>query len=85
MQKEEKLSAKEIAASMDATLDHIEKVLKKKEIFTGQDLEAYLKSSKLHFWEFAIAAIPLSHLSEKAKNRVTLCKDISAHLKKKKM
>ncbi len=82
LQKE--LSAKEIAASMDATLDHIEKVLKKKETFTAPDVAAYLKSSKLHFWEFAIAAIPMDHLPKKARNRITLCKEISAHLKKKK-
>lgn len=69
---------------MDTTIDHVEKVLKKKETFTGQDMEAYLKSSKLHFWEFAVAAIPMDHLHDRARNRITLCKEINAHLKKKK-
>jgi len=84
LQKDKELSVKEIAKSMGATTDHIEKVIDKKELFTAQDVEAYLKSSNLHFWEFAMAAIPMAHLPEKARNRVQLCKEISDHLKKKK-
>jgi len=82
LQKDQKLSVKEIAASMDTTVDHIEKIINKKELFTAPDVEAYLKSSGLHFWEFAIAAIPMTHLPEKARNRVKLCQEISNHLKK---
>jgi hypothetical protein len=84
LQEEKKLSVAEIAAAMDTTVDHIEKVVKKKEPFTAEDFTAYLESSKLHFWEFAIEAIPLNHLPEKARRRVLLCKEISIHLKKKK-
>jgi hypothetical protein len=78
------LSVKDIAMSMNTTISHIKKIVNKKEQFTPEDLNTYLKSSELHFWEFAIAAIPLNHLSEKAKNRVLLCKKISSHLNKKK-
>ena len=84
LQEGQKLSVKAIATSMNTTISHIEKVINKKEQFTPEDLNAYLKSSELHFWEFAIAAIPLNHLSEKAKNRVLLCKQLSFHLNKKK-
>lgn len=83
LQEDKKLSVEDIARSMDTTVDHIENVISKKETFTAQDLKKYLESSKLHFWEFAIEAIPFNHLSEKAKSRVSLCQEISAHINKK--
>ena len=83
LQEDKKLSVEDIATSMGTTVDHIKNVISKKETFTGEDLNAYLESSKLHFWEFAIEAIPLNHLSEKAKSRVLLCQEISAHINKK--
>ncbi len=83
LQEDKKLSVDDIAKSMGTTADHIKNVISKKETFTAQDLKEYLESSKLHFWEFAIEAIPLNHLSEKAKGRVLLCQEISAHINKK--
>jgi len=85
LQKDQKLSVEEIATSMDTTVDHISKVIEKEEQFTEEDLNSYLKFSKLHFWEFAFEAIPLSHLTEKAKDRIKLCQKISTHIKKKKL
>jgi len=83
LQEEQNLSVKAISTSMNTTISHIEKVISKKEQFTSKDVNTYINSSELHFWEFVIEAIPLNHLSEKTKNRVLLCKEISDHLKKK--
>ena len=83
LQKEQNLSVKDIAASMETTVSHIEKVISKKELFTPEDIDAYIKFSGLYFWEFILEAIPFNHLSKKTKSRVLLCKEISDHLKKK--
>ena len=82
LQKEKNLSIDEIAQYMDVSIDHIKKVLKSEETLTPNNIITYLKATNQHFWEFAIAAIPIGHLPEKAKNRVLLCKEISDHLKK---
>ena len=84
LQEDEKLSVEEIAAAMGTDVDHINEIIKRKKHFTAADLESYLKSSGLHFWEFAIKAIPLNHLPEKAKDRVLFCKQLSDQIKKKK-
>jgi len=83
LQEDQKLSVEEIAASMNTTVSHVEKVVNKKEQFTPEDINAYLKSSELHFWEFILKAVPLSHITEKIKKRILLCKEMSDHLKKK--
>jgi len=75
----------EIAAAMDTTTTHIDNVISNKEQFTSEDLNAYLKYSGLRFWEFAIRVIPLEHLTPKARDRVLLCKELSEHIKKKKI
>ena len=84
LQEDQKLSVEDISTSMNTTVSHVKKVISKKEQFTPEDLNAYIKSSNIHFWEFAISAIPLKHLSEKTKSRVLLCKQLSDHIKKKK-
>ena len=84
LQKEQKLSVDEIAVSMETTPEHVKNIINKKEYFTPEDINTYLKFSGLHFWEFALASIPLNHLPEKIKKRVIICKEISDHLKKKK-
>ena len=83
LQREKKLSVSDIAAAMDATSDHIEKVINQKEQFTAKDINSYLESSNLHFWQFAIKAIPLDHLTPKARKNILICKEISARIKKK--
>ena len=84
LQKEKNLSVDEISAAMNTTTSHINNIISQKELFDGQDLEEYLKSSGLRFWEFAVKAIPIDHLPEKAKDRVLLCKEIASHIKNKK-
>jgi len=84
LQEDQGLSVNAIAASMDTTVDHIKKVISKKELFSENDINAYLKSSKLHFWEFAIQAIKPEHMTQKSRDRIHLCKEISDHIKKKK-
>ncbi len=83
LQEEQNLSVENIATSMNTTISHVEKVIDKKEQFTPEDINAHIESSKLHLWEFTLLAIPLNHLTEKTKNRILLCKEISDHLKKK--
>ena len=85
LQREKKLSVSDIALSMNTTTDHIEKVINQKTQFTAEDIDSYLKSSNLHFWQFAIKAIPLNHLSARARDRILLCKELSEHIKKKKI
>lgn len=84
LQEEKHLSVEAIAASMNTTTSHIENILDKKDIFKPEDIDAYIKSSGLHFWEFLLKAIPLNHLPEKTRNKVLICKQISDHLNKKK-
>jgi plasmid maintenance system antidote protein VapI len=84
LQEERNLSAEAISTSMGTTISHVEKVINKKEQFTPEEINKYINSSELQFWEFALAAIPLNHLSEKTRNRVLLCKQLSDHIKKKK-
>ena len=82
LQGEKKLSVFDIAVSMNASADHIVGIINQKEQFTAKDLDSYLESSKLHFWEFAIKAIPLNHLPQKARKNVLICQEISDRLKK---
>ena len=84
LQRDLNLSVEDISSSMGTTVEHINNVINKKEPFSGEDLDAYLKFSGLHFWEFSYKAIPLDHLTEKARDRILLCKRISDHIKKKK-
>ena len=82
LREDQKLSVKDISTSMNTTVSHVEKVISKREQFTPEDINEHIKSSKLHLWEFTLLAIPLNHLTEKTKNRILLCKEISDHLKK---
>lgn len=77
-------SIDEIAEAMDTSSDHIIDIINNKSAFSADNINSYLKSTNIHFWEFAFKAIPLNHLPEKARNRVLLCKKLSDHLKKKK-
>jgi len=83
LQESKKLSAGEIAAAMNTTVSRINEIISHKQQFTAEDLDSYLKSSNLHFWEFAIESIPLNHLSEKAKSKILLCEQLSKNIKKK--
>ncbi len=84
LQKEKKLSVDEVADAMGTTPDHIKDVLKSKASFDTPNINNCVKFLNLHFWEFALAAIPIEHLSEKARNRILFCREVSEHLKKKK-
>jgi hypothetical protein len=83
LREDQKLSVSDVAASMNTTVSHIVNVINKKELFTPEDIDAYINSSGLHCWEFMIKAIPLNHLPEKTKKKLLLCKEISDHLNKK--
>lgn len=82
LQKEKNLSVDEVAQVMGTTPDHIKDVLKNKASFDTPNINNCVKFLNLHFWEFALAAIPLNHLSEKAKSRIFFCRDLAGHLKK---
>jgi hypothetical protein len=84
LQEKKGQSVDDIASSMNASPEHIQKVANKKEQLTIEDVNAYLKTNDLHFWEFAIEAIPLSHLTPKAKKRILLCQELANHIKKNK-
>ena len=78
-------SISDIAKSMDTSPSHIQNVINKKENLRSNDINAYLKNNNIHLWQFAIKAIKIEHLSPKAKKKVLLCKELSEHIKKKKI
>ena len=78
------MTIENIAEAMDTTVPRIKNINKNKETFIPQDINTYVKSSDIHFWEFIIEAVPLNHLSEKARNRVLVCKELSEKIKKNK-
>jgi hypothetical protein len=84
LQTKKGLSVNEIATALDSTPIFIKKVLKNKESLTSHHINAYLRKENKRFWEFALEAIPLDHLSEKARKRILLCKDLTNIIKKKK-
>jgi len=84
LQNKKEMSIIDIAAAMGASPDFIELAIKNKLKLTSEHINTYLKNTNTHFWEFALEVIPANHLSEKAKNRISLCKDIANHIKKKK-
>jgi len=69
--------------AMGTTPDHIKNVLKSKASFETPDINHCVKFLNIHFWEFVLAAIPLEHLSEKAKSKILFCKEVSDQMKKK--
>lgn len=83
LQKEKGLSVDEIAQSLDTSVETIKGVLKSEQLLTPDNVNFYLKSSDLPFWEFCVAAIPMEHIPEKARNRILLCEELSKHIKKK--
>ena len=83
LQNKKGMSIEDIADAMGTTPSHIKLVIKNKAVLTSGHINAYVKSSGKHFWEFALAAVPLLHLPERARNRVLLCRDLNRQLKKK--
>ncbi len=81
--KKEKMSINEIAESMGTDPDYIKNAIKGRKTLTIDHINYYTSHKGIHFWEFALAAIPLNHLSEKIRNRILLCKQLSDHIKKK--
>ncbi len=78
------ISIADIAMVMDTSPEFINFVIEKKLQLTSGHIGTYLKNTNSCFWEFALEAIPMNHLSEKAKSRLNLCKTIAYHLEKKK-
>lgn len=77
-------SYKKIAEILGEEESLIRKVTKLKVALTQEHLQKVLDFEQMRFWEFAIEAIPRKHLSEKAYNRIELCKQLADHLKKRK-
>jgi len=82
LQKEKGLSIEGIASSMQTSTYHIKKVLNLTQTLTSANIDSYLKYSNLHFWELAILAIPMHHLSQKTQNKIRICQEISESIKK---
>jgi Mn-dependent DtxR family transcriptional regulator len=83
LQENKEMSIEDIAKAMSASPNHIQEVINKKAYLKSEDIDSYTKNQGIRFWEFAIEAIPMGHLSEKTKNKVLLCQQISSHIKKK--
>lgn len=77
------MTPKDIAKAMGTTVSHIKAVMKNKEPLTPTNVNTYISSIDLHFWEFVLEAIPIKHLPGKVKKKVLLCKQISDYIKKK--
>lgn len=76
------MSIKEIAESMSTTLTHIQEVINKKAKLTSKDLDKYLKNKNIKFWEFALEAVPQSHLSPQTRKKIQICKELNDRVKK---
>ena len=77
------MSVTDISTAMSSSPSHVEKILSKKETISQQDLDNYLKSQDVKFWELAIEAIPACHMSNSLRKRVLLCKELSKYIKEK--
>ena len=78
-------SVEEIASFMDTTVKNIKNIANpyKKATLDIKNINSYLETANLKFWELAIKAIPLHHLSKKARTRVLFCKEVSDRIKRK--
>lgn len=78
-------SVEDMASIMDITIKDVKNIAHpyNKSVFTTENINTYLKFSNLKFWELATEAIPLDHLSKKARTRVLFCKEVSGRMKKK--
>ena len=83
LQEKEGQSVNDIAESMSTSPEFIQFVIEGKFSLTPDHVNNYTKKKNIRFWEFAIKAIPMSHLSEKARKKVQLCKELSECLEKK--
>ena len=82
LQKEKNLSIEEISKSMNTSVNHIKSILNSQQTLSSNHIDSYLKYANLHFWELAIAAIPMRYLSKKTQNKILICKEISEYIKK---
>jgi len=74
-------SVADIATSMSTSPEFIQFVIDQKLKLTPKHINTYLKNQDIAFWKFATEAISENHLSESAKKRIQLCKQISDHIK----
>ena len=84
LQEKKGMSVADISKAMGTSPEFIDFVVHEKLKLTSDHINTYLKNTNTHFWEFAVEAIPMEHLPEKARNRVNLCKDITGHIEKSK-
>jgi len=82
LQTVEELSVDDISKSMGTTPEYIEKVISKKTVLEQKHIETHLKNTNTHFWEFALKAIKMKHLSKKVKEKVLLCEKLAKNKKK---
>lgn len=78
------LSVDEIADSMSTSSESIQLVIKRKSSLKQEHIDAYIKKQNLKFWEFALEAISMEHLSPLARKRIQICKELSDRIKNKK-
>jgi len=83
LQTKKKMSVEEIAESMGTSPKYIQDIISRKTPLKAKYLDFYIKNANIKFWEFAIEAISMNHLSKKSRDRILLCKKISDNIKKK--
>ena len=83
LQEKKGYTVADIALIMETTPQNILDIYNNKYNLTSCNVDSYLNYANLKFWEFALEAIPLAHLPEKAKKKIFICKELSDYIKSK--
>lgn len=71
-----------LSKSMDISVKNINKVLKKKISLSQEHINNFSKNEEYKIWQLMYDAIPPNHLSEKAREKIELCRVLSKRLRK---
>jgi len=72
-----------LSESMGISVEDINKVLKSKIALSQEHIDTFSKNEEYKIWQLMYDAIPLNHLSKKAREKIELCRLLSKRLRKK--
>ena len=70
LQEKKGMSINDMALATDSSPEFINLVLENKLTLTSDHINAYVKNKEIRFWELAIEAIPMDHMSEKSRKKI---------------
>lgn len=68
---------------MGISVEDINRILKKKISLNQEHINNFSKNEEYKIWQLMYDAIPPNHLSEKAREKIKLCRLLSKRLRKK--